>query len=54
MMVASMLIFALAAFFLSYLIGKSKDMERGQLAVYVTLIAWGSLLYGLYMAKISQ
>jgi len=54
MMTASMLLFALAAFLLSYLIGKPKDMDRGQLAVYVTLVAWGSLLYGLYMAKISQ
>lgn len=53
MMVAGILVFALAVFFLSFLIGRSKDWDRGQTAVYVTLIAWGSLLYGLYMAKIS-
>ncbi len=53
MMIVSMLVFALAAFCLSFLIGRSKNMDRGQIAVYVTLVAWGSLLYGLYMAKIS-
>ncbi len=54
MMMASMLVFAAAAFCLSFLIGRSKDMDRGKIAVYVTLIAWGSLLYGLYVAKIPQ
>jgi hypothetical protein len=54
MMMACMLVFALAAFCLSFLIGRSKDLDRGKIAVYVTLVAWGSLLYGLYMAKISQ
>ncbi len=53
MIMAGMLVFALAVFFLSFLVGRSKDWDRGQIAVYVTLVAWGSLLYGLYMAKIS-
>lgn len=54
MMIASMLVFASAAFCLSYLVGRSKDLDRGRIAVYVTLVAWGSMLYGLYMAKIIQ
>ena len=54
MLIASMLIFALTAFCLSYLVGRSKDLDRGKIAVYVTLVAWGSMLYGLYMAKIIQ
>jgi hypothetical protein len=54
MMMASMLIFASAAFCLSFLIGRSKDLDRGKIAVYVVLVAWGSLLCGFYMAKISQ
>ncbi len=54
MMMASMLIFSSAAFCLSFLIGRSKELDRGKVAVYVTLVAWGSLFYGLYMAKISQ
>ena len=52
MMIASMLVFALAAFGLSFLIGRSKDLDRGKIAVYVTLVAWGSLLYGISMTRI--
>lgn len=48
------LIFAAATFFLSFLIGKSNDLDRGKVAVYVTLIAWGSLLYGLLITKAAQ
>jgi hypothetical protein len=54
MMIASMLIFASVAFCLSFFIGRSKDLDRGRIAVYVTLVAWGSMLYGLCMAKIIQ
>ena len=53
MMIAGILVFAAAAFCLSFLIGRSKDMDRGRVAAYVALVAWGSLLYGLCMAKIS-
>ena len=53
MMIASVLVFASAAFCLSFFIGRSKDLDRG-IAVYVTLVAWGSMLYGLYLAKITQ
>ncbi len=54
MMIASVLVFAATAFCLSFFVAKSKDLDKGKVAVYVTLIAWGSMLYGLYMAKISQ
>jgi hypothetical protein len=54
MMMASMLLFASAAFCLSLLIGRSKDLDRGKIAVYVVPAAWGSLLCGFSMAKISQ
>ncbi len=53
MMMVYMLVFASAAFCLSFLIGRSKDLDRGRIAVYVVLVAWGSLLYGIYVAKIS-
>lgn len=54
MMVAGVLVFAIVTFFISLLIGRTNDVDKGKVATYVTLIAWGSLLYGLYMAKISQ
>lgn len=54
MLMVSILIFASSAFYLSFSIGRSKDLDRGKLAVYVTLVAWGSMLYGMYITKISQ
>jgi hypothetical protein len=54
MLIASILIFASAAFSLSFSIGRSKDLDRGKIAAYVTLVAWGSMLYGIYIAKIPQ
>ncbi len=54
MLMASILTFSMAAFYLSFSIGKVKDLDRGKLAVYVALVAWGSMLYGMYMTKISQ
>ena len=54
MMIAGILVFAAAAFLLSFLIGWSNDLDKGKVAVYVTLIAWGSVLYGLAIARISR
>jgi hypothetical protein len=45
------LLFAVVTFFVSFLIGRSNDLDRGKMATFVTLIAWGSLLFGLYMAR---
>lgn len=51
MMVMGVLVFAIVTFFLSFLLGRINDFDRGKVATYVTLIAWGSLLYGLYLSK---
>lgn len=51
MMVAGVLFFAVVTFFLSFLIGRASDVDKGKSATTVTLVAWGSLLYGLYLSK---
>ncbi len=51
-MIMYVLSFAVATFFVSFLLGRSNDLDRGKVAAFVTLIAWGSMLCGLYMAKI--
>jgi ABC-type multidrug transport system permease subunit len=51
MMIFSILAFAMLTFFVSFLIGRMKDQDKGRIAVFTTLIAWGSLLCGLYLAK---
>jgi ABC-type multidrug transport system permease subunit len=51
MMVFSILAFAMTTFFVSFLVGRMKDHDKGRIAAFTTLIAWGSLLCGLYLAK---
>jgi hypothetical protein len=50
-MVMGVLVFAIVTFCISFLIGRINDFDKGKVATYVTLIAWGSLLYGLYLSK---
>jgi ABC-type multidrug transport system permease subunit len=51
MMIFTILAFAITTFFVSFLIGRMKDHDKGKIAAFTTLIAWGSLICGLYLAK---
>ncbi len=51
MMVFGILAFAMMTFLVSFLIGRMKDHDKGRIAAVTTLIAWGSLLCGIYLAK---
>jgi hypothetical protein len=51
MLVTGILIFAIVTVIVSFLAGRANDFDRGKIATYMTLIAWGSLLYGLYLSK---
>ena len=51
MMAFSVLVFAIVTFFASFLIGRTGEMDRGKAATYITLIAWGSLIVGLYIGR---
>jgi len=51
MMVFAILAFAMTTFFVSFLIGRMNDHDKGKIAAFTTLIAWGSLMCGLYLAK---
>lgn len=47
------MLFGLAVFVLSYFLEKKiKSLDEGTLSVYIVLIAWGSLICGLCMAKL--
>ncbi len=52
MLVFSVLVFAIITFFVSFLIGRTGSGDKGKVALVTTLIAWGSLLCGLYMARL--
>jgi hypothetical protein len=52
MLVFGVFVFAIAVFFVSFLIGRTENNDKGKVALFTTLIAWGSLLCGLYMARL--
>jgi len=54
MLVFGVLAFAVVTFFISFLIGRASDFDKGKIAVYVTLIAWSSLIAGLYIGRTIQ
>jgi len=51
MMIFAIPAFAMITFFVSFLIGRMNDHDKGRIAAFTTLIAWGSLMCGLYPAK---
>jgi len=51
MMVFGILLFSIASFFISFLVGRMKDQDKGRIAAFTTLIAWGSLICGLYLGR---
>ena len=54
MLIFGVLTFSVVTFLIAFLIGKRNDFDKGQLAAYVTLIAWSSLIFGLYMGRTVQ
>ena len=51
MLVFAVLSFAVITFFVSFLIGRTNDLDKSKMATYVTVVAWGSLFCGLYIGK---
>jgi hypothetical protein len=50
-MVIGVLLFGIAAFLLSFAVARrGSSYAGGELPFYVLLIAWGSMLYGLFVA----
>ena len=51
-MVAGILAFSVVIILTSAVISKRRDkMDRSEIAAYIVLIGWGSLLWGLFLAK---
>lgn len=53
MLVFGVLVFAIVTFFVSFLIGRKGEFDKGKVATYITLIAWGSMIFGLYIGRIA-
>jgi hypothetical protein len=51
-LVAGMLAFSVIIILISAVISKRRDkMDGAEIATYIVLIGWGSLLWGLFLAK---
>jgi hypothetical protein len=54
-LVPGMLAYSVVIILISAVISKRRDkMERSEIATYILLIGWGSLLYGLFLAKLAR
>ncbi len=50
-MLLSIFIFSVIVSFVSFLISKRiRSYDRSEIATYMVLIAWGSLMFGLYIS----
>jgi hypothetical protein len=54
MVISGVLVFAVAMFFVTLLIGKANDFDKGRIATYVTIIAWSSMVFGLFIGRTIQ
>ncbi len=54
MFIAGVLAFSLIVPLLSYRISKSDNRDPGKVATSLSLVAWGSLLIGLLLAKMQN
>jgi len=54
MLILGILCFSVLVVGVSFLIFKKYEaLEKAELSTYIVFIAWGSLFFGLFMAKIS-
>lgn len=53
MMISGILIFSIAVIMVSFLVSKHGDHDRGKLSTMITLIAWGSMIFGLFIARLA-
>ena len=54
-MFAGVVAFSVIIIIMSALIAKRRDkMDKAEISTYVVLIAWGSFLWGLFLAKYTR
>lgn len=52
-MLLSILIFSVMVSFISFLISKKhRAYDRAEIATYMVLVAWGSLMFGMFMSRL--
>lgn len=54
MFIAGVLVFSIIVTVVSYFASNSGDNDKGRVATFTVLVAWGSMLAGLLLAKAGQ
>jgi hypothetical protein len=52
--IAGVLVFSIIVPVISYLLSRSDNQDKGKIATSVSLVAWGSMLVGLLLAKVQN
>lgn len=53
-MLIGILMFSVLIFFVSFLISRRyRSYDRSEIATYTVIIAWGSLMFGLFISNLS-
>jgi hypothetical protein len=53
MFFAGVFLFSIAVLIVSYAVSNIQDPDKGKLAFFTTLVAWGSLLAGMMLSRVS-
>jgi hypothetical protein len=53
MFFAGVLIFSISVLVVSYAVSRTENADKGKIAFFTTLVAWGSMGVGLLLSKIS-
>jgi hypothetical protein len=52
-MVLGVLLFSVAAFVTSYAVAKARVFDQGKLSAVIALIAWSSMMFGLFISRLA-
>jgi len=53
MMIPGVLIFSIVVFIVSYLVARAGTGDQGKTSTAIALIAWGSLLLGIFISRVA-
>ncbi len=51
MMILGVILFSVAVFVISYAVAKAKMFDQGKLSATIALIAWSSMMFGLFISR---
>lgn len=53
MMVLGILLFSIVVFIISFVTAKKRIFDQAKLSALIALIAWGSMMFGLFISRVA-